>query len=51
MDHGELMSEELKKLSNVRDFTKMIISHATFGVRRPMSTTFVGIFKGYNAVV
>ena len=39
------------KLSNVRDFTKMVISQATFGVRRPTSTTFVDIFKGYNAVV
>ena len=29
----------------------MAISGAVFGVRRPMSTTFVGIFKGYNAVV
>ena len=40
------------KLSNVRDFTKMIISQAMFGVRRPTSTTtFVDIFKGYNVVV
>ena len=29
----------------------MVISGAAFGVRRPTSTTFVGIFKGYNAVV
>ena len=29
----------------------MIITQATFGVRRPMSTTFVAIFKGYNFVV
>ena len=36
------------KLSGMRDFTKMAISGATFGVRRPTSTTFVGIFKGYN---
>ena len=49
----ELRSEELNfiKLSNVRNLTKMAISHATFGVRRAMSTTFVYIFKGYNAVV
>ena len=42
-----------KKLEavNVRNLTKMIISQATFGVRRPMSTTFVDIFKGYNFVV
>ena len=40
-----------QELSNVRDLTKMAISQATFGVRRPMSTTFVDIFKGYNAVV
>ena len=41
----------MKKLSNVRDFTKMIISQATFGVRRPTSTTFVDTFKSYNVVV
>ena len=35
----------------MRNLTKMAISQATFGVRRPMSTTFVDIFKGYNAVV
>ena len=35
----------------MRDFTKMAISGAAFGVRRPTSTTFVDIFKGYNAVV
>jgi hypothetical protein len=29
----------------------MAISGATLGVRRPMSTTFVDIFKGYNFVV
>jgi hypothetical protein len=29
----------------------MIITRATFGVRRPMSTTFVDNFKGYNFVV
>ena len=29
----------------------MAISQATFGVRRPTSTTFVDIFKGYNAEV
>ena len=47
----KLRSEEFIKLSNVRDFTKMAISQATFGVRRPTSTTFVDIFKGYNAEV
>ena len=35
----------------MRDFTKMAISGAAFGVRGPTSTTFVDIFKGYNAVV
>jgi hypothetical protein len=35
----------------MRGFTKMAISGATLGIRRPMSTTFVGIFKGYNFVV
>ena len=35
----------------MRNLTKMIITQATFGVRRPMSTTFVDIFKGYNFVV
>ena len=35
----------------MRGFTKMAISGAAFGVRRPTSTTFVDIFKGYNAVV
>ena len=45
------LGEEFIKLSNVRDFTKMAISQAAFGVRRPTSTTFVDIFKGYNAVV
>ena len=35
----------------MRNLTKMAISQATFGVRRPMSTTFVDIIKGYNAVV
>ena len=35
----------------MRNLTKMVISQAKFGVRRPMSTTFVDIFKGYNAVV
>ena len=29
----------------------MAISGATLGIRRPTSTTFVGIFKGYNVVV
>ena len=42
---------EFIKLSKMRDLTKMAISQATFGVRRPMSTTFVDIFKGYNAEV
>ena len=54
MERKELrrsLGEEFIKLSNVRDFTKMIISQAAFGVRRPTSTTFVDIFKGYNAVV
>ena len=41
----------IQKLSNMRNLTKIAISQATFGVRRPMSTTFVDIFKGYNAVV
>ena len=45
------LGEEVIKLSNMRDFTKMIISQAAFGVRRPTSTTFVDIFKGYNADV
>ncbi len=35
----------------MRNLTKMTISQATFGVRRPTSTTFVDIFKGYNAEV
>ena len=35
----------------MRNLTKMVISEAKFGVRRPMSTTFVDIFKGYNFVV
>ena len=35
----------------MRGFTKMAISGATLGIRRPTSTTFVGIFKGYNFVV
>ena len=35
----------------MRGFTKMAISGAAFGVRRPTSTTFVNIFKGYNAEV
>ena len=35
----------------MRDFTKMAISGDAFGVRRPTSTTFVDIFKGYNAIV
>ena len=35
----------------MRDFTKMAIYQATFGVRRPTSTTFVDIFKGYTVVV
>ena len=39
------------KLTSLRNLTKMAISEATLGVRRPMSTTFVDIFKGYNAVV
>ena len=51
MKWREKLGEEFIKLSNMRDFTKMIITQATFGVRRPMSTTFVDIFKGYNAVV
>ena len=29
----------------------MAISGATLGIRRPVSTTFVDIFKGYNFVV
>ena len=41
----------IQKLSNMRNLTKIAISQATFGVRRPMSTTFVDIFKGYNVVV
>ena len=41
----------IQNLSNMRNLTKMAISQATFGVRRPKSTTFVYIFKGYNAVV
>ena len=41
----------VQELSNVRNLTKMIISRGNFGVRRPMSTTFVDIFKGYNFVV
>ena len=44
-------SEDFIKLSGMRGFTKMAISGAAFGVRRPTSTTFVDIFKGYNAVV
>ena len=47
----ELRRVDFIKLSNVRDLTKMVISQATFGVRRPTSTTSVDIFKGYNAVV
>ena len=35
----------------MRNLTKTAITQGTFGVRRPMSTTFVDIFKGYNAVV
>ena len=45
------MSMGIQKLSNMRNLTKIAISQATFGVRRPMSTTFVDIFKGYNAEV
>jgi hypothetical protein len=44
-------SEDFIKLSGMRGFTKMAISGAAFGVRRPTSTTFVDIFKGYNAEV
>ena len=43
--------QDFIKLSGMRSFTKMAISGAAFGVRRPTSTTFVGIFKGYNFVV
>ena len=51
MRRREAKETKVIKLSNVRDFTKMAITQATFGVRRPTSTTFVDIFKGYNAVV
>ena len=34
----------------MRNLTKIAISQATFGFRRPMSTTFVDLFKGYNVV-
>ena len=44
-------SEDFIKLSRMRGFTKMAISGATLGIRRPVSTTFVDIFKGYNFVV
>ena len=47
----KLRSGRFIKLSNVRDLTKTPISRATVGVRRPTSTTFVDIVKGYNAVV
>ena len=41
----------IQKLSNMRNLTKMAISQAAFGVRRPTSTTFEDLFKGFNAVV
>ncbi len=41
----------LRKLSSLRAFTKTDISEATVGVRRPTSTTFEDLFKGYNIVV
>ena len=44
-------SGDFIKLPGMRGFTKMAISGAAFGVRRPTSTTFVDIFKAYNAVV
>ena len=47
----KLRSGGFGKLSDVCDLTKTPISRASFGVRRPASTTFVDIFKGYNAVV
>ena len=47
----KLRSEDLIKMSGMRGFTKMAISGAVVGVRRPTSTNFVDIFKGYNAVV
>ena len=50
-EEEKLRSGGFEKLSDVRDHTKTPISRATFGVRRPASTTFVDIFKGYNAVV
>ena len=41
----------LRKLLSMRALTKTDISEATVGVRRPMSTTFEDLFKGYNIVV
>ena len=42
---------DVKKLSSLRAFGKTDISEATVGVRRPTSTTFEDLFKGYNIVV
>ena len=41
----------VRKLSSLRAFGKTDISDATVGVRRPTSTTFEDLFKGYNIVV
>ena len=43
--------QDFIKLTGMRGFTKMAISGAAFGVRILTSTTFVDIFKGYNAEV
>ena len=41
----------VRKLSSLRALGKTDISDATVGVRRPTSTTFEDLFKGYNIVV
>ena len=42
---------DVRKLSILRALGKTDISNATVGVRRPTSTTFEDLFKGYNIVV